>query len=982
MESASLARILMNLLSSDNHLRQTSEIQYKDLVDNDPAETSIELIHVLNTQTDTSQLALAGILLKRNFECFWKVFSPSCQKTIQRLVLDGFHTTSLKSSKVFSEVLSKLATILKQNSGAWPEFVQALMTAFNGKSFQVLTGFKVLTECFAFYSEDLVGYKEKIYQVFSQNFFSCDREVKVSCCLCFLQVISVLSTAQTKYFIGLLHSLLKSILSLSDSDLMRVGLEGLRDLAETEPPFFKNRIGWCLEFVEAVVKSQDDLGCKYLALEFAVVLTESFPSLLNPQMLYGLISLFRIALEAQQNFPNDDIEINYERQICDLVSRVLTRLRGNFASSVIDYLTKSNDNSLNFRYVSIILMSQVSSEIFPTQLFDQLMIHLNQNLAQGPDSIHLAVIKTFRYFIKQYQGKFLIKNIENLQVSIKTGFASSSLQVVQETIKLLTDFLTCSQGQMLDSEFCEYFLMKLKNLIKSESIFIQVSKCIEALSDYFNRSSPLVFDMFYPDLCFLFNFSTNIETKAQALNSIIALRKTVSHKRLKTHLPEIFSMLKKLAENDFGSEVFKTSVLENWKALARYFGPDFTLCLGEILPGLLMYISTEQDDIEEHLETLLVIIEATQESFIAYLNTTSKLILEIMVNDVPDAVRALTCSIGASLVEIVLKTSSSESKEGVIKFAKQFFVTICQVCAYEQDTSTLIDMLQSLQKIISAPNQSFLSKIEIEVLGEILIQFLHSQKSSHELKQSASQVLSSMFKTHTAHSVQILDYFYSSLINKYLFDSSPDSEKLFALSIFSDIVSIVGNVILIEKLENIVNLILNFLNSNDCKIKVQAIQGVIEGTKVLHCDRFKLFAGKIFVGLEKIILACTSRKDRKVFEWAVAAVCFILHFQEDSLKAELILTWVSRFLPLGKIVTAVTANEIFVDFVLERFKMLVADNEVFNSLMRISGSAYIGKDKLLKIKDCTLLVVKEFGIEEIYRVVEIENHQYLNKLLQ
>ena len=982
MDSVSLARIIKNLLSPDNQTRQTSEFQYKDLVENDPAETCIELIHLLNTQTDPSQVALAGILLKRNFECFWKVFSPSCQKTIQRLVLDGFNATSLKSSKVFSEVLSKLANTLKQHSGAWPEFVQALMASFNGKSFQVLTGFKVLTECFAFYSEDLVNYKEKIYQVFLQNFFNCEVEVKTSCCLCFLQVISVLSTAETKYFIGLLQSLLKSALSLNESDSARKVLEGLRDLAETEPLFFRNRVLWCLEFAEAVVKSQVDLGCKYLALEFTVVLTESFPTLFSSHMLSGLTALFRLSLEILQNFSIDDIEIDYESLICDLVSRVLSSIRGNFASTVIDYLTKSNDNSLNFRYISILLMCQVSSEIFTTQLFDQLMIHLNQNLSQGPDTIHLAVIKTLRHFISQFQSKFLLKHIESVEEAIKTGFSSNSIQVVRVSIRLLTDLLAYSQGQKHSFEFNEYFLAKLSNFIKSGDLSKDVCKCIEVVSEYFERSNPLVFDLFYTDLCYLFGNSSNAEGKILALNSLVALRKTVSHKRLKSHLPEIFAMIKALAENDYSSEVFKTCVLENWKALARHFGTDFSLCLGEILPGLLMYISTEQDDIEEHLETLLVIIEATQESFIAYLNATSKLILEIIINDVSDQVRALSCSIGASLVEIVLKTSNSETKEGVIKFSKQFFVAICQVCAYEQDTLTLIDMLQSLQKIISAPSQVFLSKVEIEILCDILIQFLHSQKSNSQLKQSASQVLSTIFKTHTAHSVQILDFFYSSLMQKYLSDSSPSSEKLFALSIFSDIIKVVGNVILIEKLENIVNLLLSFLIGNDCKIRIQAIQGVIEGTKVLNCDRFKLFAGKVFAGLEKVILMSDARKDRKVFEWAVTAACFIVYYQEDALKAEPILTWLARFLPLGKIACARTVNGIFVDFVVDRFKMLVADNEVFNCLMRISGSVDLEKDRFNKIKECTLIVVKEFGIEEIFRVVGIENHQYLNKLLQ
>ena len=67
---------------------------------------------------------------------------------------------------------------------------------------------------FAFcYMSLLLLSKYEILLTFLKHFFHLENEVKTVCCLCFIQVITVLSTAETKYFIGLLQSFFKSILN-------------------------------------------------------------------------------------------------------------------------------------------------------------------------------------------------------------------------------------------------------------------------------------------------------------------------------------------------------------------------------------------------------------------------------------------------------------------------------------------------------------------------------------------------------------------------------------------------------------------------------------------------------------------------------------------------------------------------------------------------------------------------------------------------
>jgi hypothetical protein len=985
MESGSLPGILLNMLNSDNSTRQASEALYKNLVESDPADVTLNLIQIMNSQTDTSLVTLSCILLKRNFECFWKTFTPSMQKSIQRLVLEGLQTISLKFSKIFSEVLSRLAIVIKQHSGKWPEFVQSLCNSLNGKSFQITTGFRVLLETFAFYSEDLSISKERLFQVFFHNFFSSEDDLKTSCCLCFLQVISVLSTVETKYFIGLLQSLLKSIISIESNDLCEKVLESLRDLSETEPLFFKNKLLWCFEFVERLLNSSKNVPCKYLALEFVTVLTEEYPSQItsNQQMVFGMIGLFRIMLEQVIGRPEDQIEINYEKNTLKLVSRVVLALRGSFAKAILDYLEKTLENSIKFKYVSIVLLSETAGEVFGTQLFEVLVNHLKSQLMQTAEEIHLAVIRVFKTLIKKFQMKFLIKNCLTVEEAVIIGFASQHAQIQLEAVELLTELLKTLENQDLQPESKECFLPKLLNFLKTESLVDSVLKCIEASADYFKRSNPLLFDFFYSELCSVFSSVQSPTTKILSMNTLIALRKTVNKKVLKTRLPHLFLMLKSLSEADFSSQIFKSCVLDSWKSLARHFESDFSLYLGEIVPVLLMYVSTEREDIEEYLETLLVIIETTQESFIAYLNTTSKIIIEIIVNDVSDAARSLACSISAVLVEIVLKTCNNEAKEGVIKFVRQFFVAICQVCAYEQDVATLVEMLQSLQRIISAPVQPFLSKSEIEILGDILVQFFHSRSSTNQLRQSASQVLSSMFRSHSTSTAQILDFISMSLLDKYLTETSNNTDKVFALSIFGDILSVAGNIMISEKLESLICLLLAHLNSNDTQVQIQAVKAIIEGTKTLESSKFKDFAEKVFTGMEFIVQTTgNDRSKRKVVQWALAAVCFLALFHQEALRVEGILRWLARFLPVFKINAAEKANEVFVNFVANQFQELLIDFEVFNAILRIGASGCCSKAVHEKIKSCVEGFLRIYGIQEAFKVVRVENHQYLNKLLQ
>lgn len=987
MEEKHLSGILINLLNPDNSARKSAEFQYKQALDQNPVETILVLIDVMVNHPEHTIKSLSGILLKQSFELLWKSLDNTSQKVIQRLVLDGFTKNfSQHFLKIASDVISKLAICVKQNSGPWPDFSQFLLNCISGKEdWQVYSGFKILSEIFAYYAEELSSYKEKLYQSFLKHFFHPENEIKTTCCLCFIQVITVLSTAETKYFIGLLQVLFKSILSISSGPLTLKLLESLRDLGETEPMFFKNKFIWCLQLSEGLIKGALDITCKYLSLEFIVVLIESYPTLIlnNSQTLFGYLELFRLTFIEAIGQAADSVDIDYEKMILGLVNRSIKVLRGNFAQFVLEYLASNSEGSWKFKYFSIFLLAECATEIFGTALFDPLMKFVLDNMQTGAKQVQVACLKTLKKFTHKFQTRFTGKYSESIENSMKIGFNTKESAVIQASLEVFIEFLKNLNNYELQSDSKEFFLNQIFAFLKTETVIETTLKAVEAASEYYKKSIPAFFSRFYPELITLFASSQSLPVKVSIANTLVSLRKTLKRKDLIRYLPEIFQILKFLSNSDYSSDIFKSCVLENWRFLVKHFGSEFSIYLSEIVPGLLMFISNTRDEIEEHLETLLVIIEATQESFIAFLNATSKIIIELIVNDVSDSIRALSCTIGAVLVEIVLKTSNSDSKEGVIKFSKQFFVAICQVCVYEQDVSTLIDMLHSLQRIISAPGLSFLTKAEIEILGEMLIQFLHTQSTSPLLRQTASKVLSAMFKTHTNSTMNLLDFIYSNLIDKYLTSSSQESEKLFALSIFSDILSVVGNLILTEKLEKVVLVLLNYAKGPERKLKIEAIKGIIEGSKELQPEKFKNYAEGILRTLESVILPLAKKKsDKKVLEWAVSAVCFMIHYQQSCLKVEMILPWISGFLPLNNIAVAGKSNEIFVNFVAGEFSGLVANQSILNCLVRISANALCKKSSYAKIRSCTLWYLKNYGAEAIYMNVILNNHQYLNKLLQ
>lgn len=987
MEGLPLPSILINILNPDNSARHNAEVQYSQTLDRYPSNTTFALIEIMVNHPDPSLKSLSGVLLKQSFERHWINLDLNSQKSIQRLVLEVFsNSISHHFLKISCDVIGKLAICVKQTSRPWPEFSQFLLNCVSGKDdWQIFTGFKVLSEIFAFYSEELSGYKEKLYQSFLKHFFHLENEVKSVCCLCFVQAITVLSTAETKYFIGLLQGLFKSILSINSSGLVGKVLESLRDLGETEPLFFKNKLVWCLQLAEGLVKGYLDISCKYLGLEFLVILTESYPNLMlgSNQALFGYLELFRLTFTEIIGNAADSVEIDYEQLILTLVGRSIKALRGNFAQFIIEYLASNTENSWKFKYFSILLLTEAATEIFGTGLFDPLMKYVLDNMQTGNEQVKLACFKTLNKFILKFKTKFTGKYSESVETSIKIGFNCGDWSVIQASLELFVEFLRNLHNYELQFEVKETLLNQILGFLKLNPVCESVLKAIETAADSFKRSVPWFFNSFYPELTSLYSSTSKISQKAALANTLISLRKTIKRKDLIPHLPEIFQMLKFLSQCNYSSDTFKYCVLENWKFLVKHFGSEFSIYLSEIVPGLLMHISNDREDIEEHLETLLVIIEATQESFIAFLNATSKIILELIVNDVSDPIRALSCTIGAVLVEIVLKTSNSESKEGVIKFSKQFFVAICQVCVYEQDVSTLVEMLQSLQRIISAPSQSFLTKTEIEILGDMLIQFLHSQSTSPQLRKTASQILSTMFKTHTSSTVNLLDFIYINLLDKYLTTASQESEKLFALSIFSDIISVIGNGIVTEKLEKVVMVLLNYAKGNERKLKIEAIKGIVEGAKALKPEKFKVYAEGFLRTLEMVVLAAARKKsERKVFEWAVSAVCFMIYYQEACLKVEMVLPWVSGFLPLENIVVAGKINDIFVGFLVNEYSGLIVNPSVLNSLIRISACAVCNKSTYRKVKRLLLGHLKNTGVEVLYSSVHGANHQYLNKLLQ
>lgn len=915
MEEPRIADILLNLLNTDKCVREEAELEIQTYKQSTPSLLLCSLTKILLVPLSDQVRSLSAVLLKQYIPHLWPKLSISSQELIKQDLLKSLQSLSNPSLlKKCSDVISEIVIYICKEEGQvkWQNIIEFVLESLDSNNNSlILSSFQILLAVYPFYIEDFSNFREKLFQSYLKHLESQILEVRALAVQAFNLMISVISTSEAMYYAGLLQNMLKAVIFLcGNSDyLTELCLKSLRDLAETEPMYFRSRILCCLSFTESVCKFSMTIGCKYICLEFITLLLENYSQLISQKkiLLEGLFILFtRIFIESIALI-SEDIEINYEQLFLGLFHRLITAIKINLIEIVLEFCENIDRSPSEwcFVYISIKYLIQVVQVLNSNEKFQWAVSFILKNVTSPIPHIRWASYSAIKAFSEDFPKHFA-KSYSDLVVPILvSSFSEQTPQILHKALEATKIFFDYSEGH-IHTKHIDTLLPAITNLLSNKEIIEKALYAIESIVGVFGKSLRNYFDELFDKVLELTRNTQNYEIKAAGLSYLLSLRKVVTSVENKKNIPVYMNLLKDLMGKGLSDVFVKTHVLNAWKVLCKCLRGDFKDYLDHIVPSLLKYLQSPADyEIEEHLETLLAIIEASPGSYLTYMPTTSDLVLPLLSQNSSDTVKILASCLAAALVKVIKNNFNKEILSGIIPYSRGFLSAIWIMCLDEDDHSVLIELVSNIKSIIETPGFEYLNKEEVLHIGELVIKILEQNekiKDKEEKKnamKTCSQVFSTLFRTHTAHSASLLEYVYNNVIGKYLGDSNSDNDKIFALEAINHIIESVGDLVECNKLKEMVRILIFYMGHSKVQVMITAMDGLVVFCLAVRSEKVVGFMQDILGALEKC-LNCVEERMKSVRESAKIAVGMIVKYQRNCLKLDAILPWWIEFLPIKK----------------------------------------------------------------------------------
>lgn len=999
MESITSSQILLDLLSPEKQIRQAGELRLHELKQTSPNELLVYLIGEIQNASEENVKSLSTVLLKQIIPQVWHVIDMQARRQIKNVLLELLlsRTENWSLIKKITDVVTDLAiTIFRAESQEkWPNFIGCIFKSLGSSdNYQVFAGLKVFTNLAPFYADEFSNYRELLFQCFGKSLESTEIQVQAAAIHALTSLISVINTPETMYFIELLQPLLKSILKLiaSNENLGEDCIKNLRDLAETEPFYFKSRLAMCFNCGEIVCKESGSIGCKYIFSEFLVVLLEKHCASLmgKKEILVGTCELLKICIEECLG-EIDEIEINYEVLFEQLLRRTIEAI----GESIVDYLLNTStlalsSNDWSHQCTALLVLIQIIPEIYFTEKIEILLSAIRTfNTSPQVKIRHVccnALLVLCNTFPKDFQKRYCQIAVS----SIFQGLSDNNDSVINEAAKACKAFVEDCHSDVVKKAVSEFVPVLIQNLNK-ESTTESALQALQSLAFGSKSTMKDFFPQIFVGIKIVLQRSRDLEVVASAIDCLLAMRKTVKMSEFLIYLPNYLSILRSFP---LDSEFYKANILNGWKVLSKYLKSEFTPYLSEIVPELIQSIrNSDPQDIDEYLETILSLIESTSGGFIYYVDMVSELILSLLNSNFPETTRALAASIAGALVVSIRNSGNKEFYAGIVVYSRTFLNVIWKVCAEECDLHTLMEMLNSIQVLIEAPGFEFLTTAEVNQMGEIVLKLLQDQAGltaqnkehvQEHLKKTISNILSAIFKSHKGVSLGILEYVYSNVIGKFLRANNNDNDRIFALIIISDIIECVGGIIDPSKLKELAEVLMYYATQPIDKLRYAAVKGITVMCTYIPGQILLPLIGGILTVLDKCINSFdnSAKSAKKVREAAIIAIGKLIKFQQKSLKFEVILPWWVTYLPISIFKDqGREIHDFLADLIINEAGFMAESEVVINLFLSIAFTDTCLSSTLPKITKVLEMFLENKDQNALNSCVSASNKNKLSKLL-
>lgn len=994
---AGVSDILRAVLSSDNQSRKQHEAQLGQLRQEHPNQLVLSLIFILNTG-DNMLKALAAVLLRQMFSVLdknslWLTLSPEVHEVSKKQLLESLKTEQDRTVRhKLCDTISELGTNIlssKGKRGTWEELVPFIFeAAYSGNSSMSASGLKIFSSLYVFIYKQLSQDITTLMNLVRTGFTSTDVQVKAAAVDACGTLICVTPYTEGEPLSELLPGLLQTVAEVVTATEVdgKEALEDLSDMAEAEPKFFRKNLQVCYQFAEHILNmTLEDLGLKYLALEFLVTVAEKSSKLMmqNTQLTTSVVGLvFRLMTSVEyeiddswsrpkegyqdvQDEDSEELDIDYVKRGRGLIARLVENIGDTkLLPIVLPYIQQALavNEDWRMKYTGLMTIAELGSYINEGEKVSEMVPILTSHTSHAHPKIRYAAYHCIGQMSEDYQEEFQSAHHAAIIPVLLSGCEDIVPRVVAHCCAAICNFFT-DAGKTITIQYAALFIPKLTALfaVGQASVVIEgavtalsaiVESCREAFSEYYSSILPYLLN-----LVSTYKAAEYAHLRGRCIECITIMTEAVGKEVSQTSSKDVISLLRSLQDEEMHSNgTLKSYIMSGWQRICVTLKEDFVHFMPDVVPGLLRMAgthaeisistepesffnieqlmkgdkkrisvsTTETEDKEIGLQTILSMISVMRGAYAPYIEPTIAVAMPLLEFKVNETIRGCAASLLGSLPDVVKSSGNSDALSNTTNLCKVILGKLWQVASDEFDSETLTQQLEAIKTVLEAPEVPFLSAQEINIMGEKAIKILDdsiqrrirdkateeedsededlsefTKKEEDDLHTAISEVLGSIFKTHSNFSLDIVNFLYEKVLSKFLAPETSSEDHKFAIFVIDDIIEYIGQDVVGDKWNALCEAITRYADDSDDAVRQAAVYGLGVFAAGSSAEVYSAWSASILQKLEEAIkIPPTSNTKTHGYarDNAIAALGRIIKHQSGLVDLNAIVpVWVTFF---------------------------------------------------------------------------------------
>ena len=930
----------------------------------------------------------------------------------------------------------------KGAKGVWPELLPHVYLLIGTGGPLRSAGLHILQAMFPYMFDEMMENSTELMQIFRCSLEDEDYTTRLACLTAITSLLTVADSKKCLLFTELVPDMLRSVDFILEKNTYSgtKAMDTLTELAQSEPKLFKSSFVSCIELVQHICKKPAiDIGIRNTALEFAVSIAERIPAQIQKKIelgttLLALIFEMMLGIESEvdeswkvpeEGFCEKDeedaggVDIDYAKIGRKLVSRLVESVGDKFLlqpclASIQQALSPQADWRVS--YAALMTLSEVLQFIEDDSKLVEALPIITSHMESSNCKIRYAAFHVLGQLCEDHGPEFQRKHHEVIYPKLIAGLRDPVPRVLAHACAAITNFVE-NIGAGLANHYAALFVPVLADFLQQPNPSLVIENTCTCLAAIASSTTEGFKDYFLPllqQLLLVFDKYNQDKYKAlqgRLIECVTLISKSVGKMVFMPYADKIVALMRYTQEAGNSQDELTGYVLNGWQRLCELLGEDFVLFAGNIIPGILKSLSgsvemstssapshfvdmtlaledkksknlstTETENKELGLQTLLTFVEEMKEKYAQYVESTVLVTVPLLDFTMNESVRSAAAMLLAGLVSVVKPLDMTKA----VQMSKIFIEGIWKAIDEEYTNETLVDELQAIREIISTIEVPFLSVDEVKIIGQKSLKILddslqnrikvqedsddendegfqeYTKKEEDSLHVTISEVFGTLFRTHKDSCTEIVDFMYTTVFGKLLAPETRDEDHKFVIFIIDDMLEFLGQERIREKWGNLGEVLVRFSCDPHDAVRQAAVYGLGIFAENSASEGFQQWTELSMQKLEQAItfpIGKSVKTHGHARDNAIAAVGKLIkhHHVHMNLKT-VVPAWLS-LLPLkfdkieGKVVTSLIA-----DILLEKPAVLLGESfENFNTvlilLVDVLDTKLIKEDTLPKVKE-------------------------------